>query len=492
MSATPTGPPAAQRRAARSRFRARRLAAGVPLGVLATILATLALAPSGSAGAAAGGANIRLAHLSPDTPEMDVYVVGFDGSESKALEGLGYGEVSDYAPLDAGEYTFLLRPAGAPADSDPAVTASATLDSGDAYTFAAMGPNADLHQALLTDDLTAPPGGQAKVRLIQASSTAADVTVQVEGGPLLAQDVPFADATGYANVASGQWTITATSSTGASVSRSLSLDPGTVNSLVVLEGTGSEPFDLTRVVDGTGVDATGAARGEGLGISTAAPLGGVATGGGGTAGLADAGSGSGSGSGSGGVNPVAVAVGVGVLVALAYGGTQLRKAHRPDGGLAGPAGRHAGRPSAPDPRAGSSLAGAGTAGPGVAVRPEAQLVGVGAGDTHAASGTALRAPSAVWAAGPGSSGPDGPAGRPTFGGGDNRRRGPVAPPAGPAQFALDGVGWATSEGPGAAPLAPGAEPRAAGGATPPSAWPFAGDPGASPYRDDRSSGRPRR
>ena len=190
MSPTPTGPSAAQRRAARSRAHVRRLVAGVPLGILATALATLALAPSGSAGAAAGGANIRLAHLSPDTPEMDVYVVGFDGSESKALEGLGYGEVSDYAPLDAGEYTFLLRPAGAPADSDPAVTASATLDSGDAYTFAAMGPNADLQQALLTDDLAAPPGGQAKVRLIQASSTAAEVPSRSRAAPCWRRTCP--------------------------------------------------------------------------------------------------------------------------------------------------------------------------------------------------------------------------------------------------------------------------------------------------------------
>lgn len=554
MSSTPTGPPAAQRRAARPRARLRRLAAGVPLGVLAAAPATLVVAPTGAAGAA-GDANIRLAHLSPDTPEMDVYVVGFDGSETRALEGLGYGEVSDYAPLDAGEYTFLLRPAGAPADSDPAVTASATLEVGDAYTFAAMGPNADLQQALLTDDLAAPAGGQAKVRLIQASSTAAEVTVQVDGGPLLAQDVPFAQATGYADVASGQWTVTATSSTGAAVSRSLSLDPGTVNSLVVLEGTGGEPFDVTRVVDSTGVDASGATRGEGLGIVTATPLGGVATGAGGTSDAAPvAGA-----DGDGGVNPVAVAVGVGVVVALAYGGTQLRKAHRPvgpdgAGGVAGPAGlpgpagadrpsagRHAAVPGVTRP--GGAYAGAGMAGPGIATRPEADLVGVGAGDARAA-GTALRMPSAVWASGPGSTGPDGPAGgAPAYGGPDHPRsplvppalgrqddlRPPLVPPVPdawapdawvPADAGLPGDGFVPGDGltagngdlpgdggtagsweagngsassgrPGAAPTAPGAGGRPPGSATPPSAWPFAGDPGAGSYRDDRSSGRPR-
>ncbi len=260
----------------------------------------------------------------------------------------------------------------------------------------------------------------------------------------------------------------------------------------MLEGTGSEPFDVTRVVDGTGVDATGAARGEGLGISTATPLGGVATGAGGTADPVGADAGSG---GSGGVNPVAVAVGVGVLVALAYGGTQLRKAHRPDAGLAAPAGRHV-APAAPRPGHGAGLAGAGTAGPGIAVRPEAQLVGVGAGDAHPPSGTALRAPSAVWATGPGSSGPDGPAGPRRSA--DLRRRprrrarpgrSPGRPRWRPGRRRLR---LGDQRGPRGRSPGSGGRAARAGSATPASAWPFAGDPGAGPYRDDRSSGRPRR
>jgi hypothetical protein len=180
-----------------------------------------------------------------------------------------------------------------------------------------MGPNADLQQALLTDDLSAPPAGQAKVRLIQASSSAGSVTVTAQDGPTLAEAVPFADTTGYAAVESGQWTVTVTSDGGESVTRLLTLDPGTVNSLVVLEGTNGEPFDITRVVDGTGVDASGAPAGD-LGQTQAAPLGGVATGAGGTAAVTDD---------DGGLNPVAIGVLVGVAGAVAFGGTALRRAH---------------------------------------------------------------------------------------------------------------------------------------------------------------------
>ena len=209
----------------------------------------------------------------------------------------------------------------------------------------------------------------------------------------------------------------------------------------------------------------------------------------------------------GGVNPVAVAVGVGVLVALAYGGTQLRKAHRPDAGLAGrPVASRSGGPRPGRRRPGRCR----TAGPGIAVRPEAELVGVGAGGAYAdvrhgpagALGRVGRRPRLVGPRRPGRSCARPSVGGPTACGPRSHPPPglPGSPPAAPwpgptpagTPAARTGHGWVASDGPGAAPPAPGAEARAAGSATPASAWPFAGDPGAGPYRDDRSSGRPPR
>jgi hypothetical protein len=247
-------------------------------GLLAAAAAAVAVGGwAVPAGAQAEPAHIRLAHFSPDTPEMDVYVAGFDGEETRVLEGLGYGEVSDYAELPAGSYTFLLRPMGAPADSDPAVTASAELEEGAGYTFAAMGPNAELQKALLTDDLSPPPAGKAKVRLIQASSAAGEVDVAAVDGPVLAVDRPFASATDYAPVDAGSWTVQVTTADGTNLQRRLQLDAGTVNTLVVLENASGVVY-LTGVADATGVDTSG-----GLGARPATPLGGVNTGGGGLA-----------------------------------------------------------------------------------------------------------------------------------------------------------------------------------------------------------------
>jgi len=279
-----------------------------PFAVLAALAAVLTVVTP--AGAQEANAHIRLAHFSPDTPEMDVYVAGFDGEETRVLEGLGYGEVSDYAALPAGSYTFLLRPMGAPAESAPAVTASADLAESAAYTFAAMGPNAELQKALLTDDIAPPPAGKAKVRLIQASSTAGEVDVTTVDGPALAENRAFATATGYAAIDAGAYTVQVSTSSGTELERGLTLDAGTVNTLAVLENAAGE-IELTRVVDATGTDVSSDGP---LGARQATPLGGVDTGGGGLAelvvGEADT-------QGSGSSMPLVAGIGAALAVALA-------------------------------------------------------------------------------------------------------------------------------------------------------------------------------
>jgi len=324
----PTASDTQKAAAARRRRRRRRLAAGL---VATTLYAVVAQA---HAGAAKTSSRIRLAHFSPDAPAMDVYLVGFDGEEVM-LDGLGFGEVSDYTPLEAGHYTFLLRRAGAPADSDPWVSASADLMEGDAYTFAAMGPRSDVKQVLVTDDLTPPPAGQAKVRLIQASSSAGEVDVSDSDGWVLAEATAFGSTTEYAAIPAGPRTVEVVAAGGARVVRELAFDAGTVNSLVVVEGSGGQPFELTSVVDATGVDVS--ADGP-LGATQAAPVGGIATGGGGTASTTG-------GRGDGGLGTPALAgLALAFATVVVAGGTRLVRT----GGRHSPARRRAGKHFAPD------------------------------------------------------------------------------------------------------------------------------------------------
>src|SRR6516162_3174514 len=82
------------------------------------MLAAGLLMPAASAASAATGAAthraghtgwIRLAHLSPNTPPVDVYLYSFGGSKAMiVLHHVGYGAVSPYEQVATGEYTVAM------------------------------------------------------------------------------------------------------------------------------------------------------------------------------------------------------------------------------------------------------------------------------------------------------------------------------------------------------------------------------------------------
>lgn len=64
---------------------------------------------------------IRLAHLSPAASPVDVYLYSFGDSSARiVLHHVAYGTVSPYEAVTAGDYSVAMRPAGAPATSQPA------------------------------------------------------------------------------------------------------------------------------------------------------------------------------------------------------------------------------------------------------------------------------------------------------------------------------------------------------------------------------------
>ncbi|SDU42081.1 DUF4397 domain-containing protein [Jiangella alkaliphila] len=236
---------------------------------LATAAGVVALVAGTAVGAEAPAAEgwARLAHLSPDTPEVDVSLTGLDGASVLELQDVGYGDVSNYARLPAGTYTAAMRPAGAPAESEPVITAAVEIEDGVAITVAAVGMNADLSGRILVDDLTAPAAGQARVRLISAAVSSPAVSVTTDTGTVLADNAEFGTATGYTEVPGGRWTLNLASDAGTG-STDVDLAAGSVDTLFVLDVDGE--LEVVGVVDSTGTPES--------------PAGGVETGG---RGLAD-------------------------------------------------------------------------------------------------------------------------------------------------------------------------------------------------------------
>ncbi|HWN00093.1 MAG TPA: DUF4397 domain-containing protein, partial [Streptosporangiaceae bacterium] len=94
------------------------------LGGTAALVAATPPAASAAPVAAPDGW-VRIAHLSPQAPAMDMYVYPFGNpGRPLVLKDVSYGAVSAYMAVSPGQYTVAMRGFGAPASSKPALTTS--------------------------------------------------------------------------------------------------------------------------------------------------------------------------------------------------------------------------------------------------------------------------------------------------------------------------------------------------------------------------------
>jgi hypothetical protein len=222
-----------------------RIARLLAAACLALGLAVLA-APAASASSGVGW--LRLAHLSPNTPAVDVYLYAFDNSSAQiVLKHVTYGTVSPYEQVASGEYTVAMRAAGASAGSKPVLSTTVNIAAGNAYTVAGMGPAAGLRLQVMHDALTTPPG-KVLVRVIQASLQEHTVTVRA-GSKVLARQLHFADVTSYRTVSPGTWKVSAVGAT-ENASSTVTLAAGTVHTLVILDDPGH--LTITDLTDAAG------------------------------------------------------------------------------------------------------------------------------------------------------------------------------------------------------------------------------------------------
>jgi Domain of unknown function (DUF4397) len=205
---------------------------------------------------------VRCADLSPGTPE-DVYLYPFGNpSQPLMLMHQGYGSVSEYMPVSAGQYTLAMRPPGAAASSPPTVSTSFMVSAGSNYTVASIGSASSRRLKVLSDQMAAAAGSKALVRVIQASVKQPQVTVSV-GSDVLARQLAFGSASSYQSVQPGSPVVTF-SAPGGHVAMPVTLAAGSVHTLVVLDGTSGLTIDnLTDAAGSTDSPRGGAATGFG-------------------------------------------------------------------------------------------------------------------------------------------------------------------------------------------------------------------------------------
>lgn len=150
-------------------------------------------------------ARLRVAHMSPNAPNVDVYVDG-----NAVLEDVAFGAVSGYLSVSADDHDVEITPAGAP---DTAVfSGTVSLDPDTDYTVAAIGEVGDdadqpFEPLVLEDDNSEVGDDQSRLRVVHASPDAPAVDVTAAGGDAVLFDgVPYGGS-GYVEVAADDYTV---------------------------------------------------------------------------------------------------------------------------------------------------------------------------------------------------------------------------------------------------------------------------------------------
>jgi len=128
--------------------------------------------------------HIRVAHFSPDTPGVDVYVDG-----AAAIENLEFPAITDWIELPAGSYNLAVAPAGTSLDDAAIGPADFDLPAGAWITVSAVGSlsNGTLAPAIVIEDYSTIEAGNARVAVFHAIEDAPAVDVWANGAVLVSQ-----------------------------------------------------------------------------------------------------------------------------------------------------------------------------------------------------------------------------------------------------------------------------------------------------------------
>lgn len=207
---------------------------------------------------ALGGAAIRVAHLSPDAPAVDVVVN--DDFVSPLFTGAAYPGVTGYVlvPPD----TYNVKVVDSPGQNLTVINADLDLASGIFYTAAAVNVLASIEPLVLEDDRRSI-ATEARVRIVHASPTAGNVDIYVTApgvdvstgtvAPTLG-NAPFKANSGYVALAEGAYDVTVTPAGNpavAAIEASLDLVNGDIYTVFARDAAGGGvPLGLV-VVDET-------------------------------------------------------------------------------------------------------------------------------------------------------------------------------------------------------------------------------------------------
>lgn len=204
---------------------------------------------------------LRVAHVSPDAPSVDVYADG-----EQVLSDVEFGNATEYLTLSAGEVDVRVTPAG---DNETTVfEGNVTLEPRTAVTLFAAGEVSDdadepFDPVVFEDDAVRPADNESAVSVAHMSPDAPEVDVTADDGDVvLAENLTYANASQYVTVPAGEHSVEIRQSTADAdgpvvVSTNLTLEGGTAYSALAIgyvdsfHSTVHEEFRIESVEDAT-------------------------------------------------------------------------------------------------------------------------------------------------------------------------------------------------------------------------------------------------
>lgn len=185
----------------------RNLALAVALPLLATSAAACGDDDGDNNNNTMAQAELRVIHLSPDAPAVDVWANG----TTDAVQNLAFGSGTDYLSLDVGTYDFSVAPAGTSAADSVLDVDGVALAADQKYTVVAFDELSGIQALLLEDDESSLGAGDIRVRAIHTAVGVGEVdiwNIPDMGDPApLYENVGFGVAGAYMDLPAGAYTL---------------------------------------------------------------------------------------------------------------------------------------------------------------------------------------------------------------------------------------------------------------------------------------------
>jgi hypothetical protein len=143
---------------------------------------------------------LRVINAAPDAGPIDVYV-----GDAPIVEGLEYGQSSDFTATANGQQQLRVASAGDPVDQ-AIIDMTQDWSAGSAAQITVSGLADDLQATIAGVDLRSLPENQARVRVTHASPDLEAIDVAIAAGPTPFQNVAFRSQSGYVVFDAGSYT----------------------------------------------------------------------------------------------------------------------------------------------------------------------------------------------------------------------------------------------------------------------------------------------